>query len=116
MLEADVAILEERMAFVEGRLVEQSRSMNDLRESIVSLERRMDHRFDGVDQRFVAIDQRFVAIDQRFTGLERRMDQQFTALDQRISTLDARMANQFLWVVGLQITTIVAVLTAVFVR
>ena len=109
MLEADVAILEERMAFVEGRLVEQSRSMNDLRESIVSLERRMDHRFDGVDQRFVAI-------DQRFTGLERRMDQQFTALDQRISTLDARMANQFLWVVGLQITTIVAVLTAVFVR
>jgi hypothetical protein len=76
--------------------------MTDLRDAIGSLERRMDERFAGIDQRFASI--------------ERRMDQQSASLDQRLATLDARMATQSLWLVGLQVTTIVAVVTAVLVR
>jgi uncharacterized coiled-coil protein SlyX len=97
-----VVTTEERLAFVEGRVVEQGRAMSDLREAIVSLERRMD--------------QRFSAIDHRFAGVEQHMAQQFAALDQRVSALDARMASQFLWLVGLQVTTTAAIITAVIVR
>lgn len=90
--------IEERVAFVEGRVVELGRGMTDLRDAIGSLEQRMDERFAGVDRRFEAV-------DRRFEGIERRLD-----------AIDHRIANQFLWVVGLQVTTIAAVFTAIFAR
>lgn len=40
--------------------------IDDVREALASLERRMDQRFIGIDQRFVGIDQRLDSIDARF--------------------------------------------------
>ena len=91
ILVAVVAAIEQRVAFVEGRVVELGRAMTDVRDAISTLERRMDERFAGVDR--------------RFEGIERRLD-----------AIDHRIANQFLWVVGLQVTTIAAVFTAIFAR
>jgi len=71
--------VEERVAFVEGRMGEQSQQVANIREAVVNLEQRMDRRFDAVDRRFDAIDRRFDQADRRF-----------------------------LWLVGLQVTTLIA--------
>jgi uncharacterized coiled-coil protein SlyX len=59
----------ERIAFVEGRVEEQGRTMDGLREAvaslegrIVSLENRMDQRFLGVDTRLDRISQQLFAL------------------------------------------------------
>lgn len=111
--------IEERVAFVEGRVVELGRGMTDLRDAIVSLERRMDERFAGVDRLFESVDRRFEAIDRRFEAIDRRfeaVDRRFEGIERRLDAIDHRIANQFLWVVGLQVTTIAAVFTAILAR
>ena len=70
--------------------------VNGLREAIVSLEARMDRRFEQMDQRF---DQRFALIDQRFLGV-----------DQRLDNLDAKISRQFIWLVGLMVSLMIAVI------
>lgn len=107
-----MAALEERVAFLEGRMVEHSRMMDGIRESIVSLEERMDRRFEAVDRRFEAIDRRFDAIDLRFVGIDRRLE----GIDRRIGGLDTRVSRQFTWLVGLHVTTLAAVVAALLAR
>lgn len=79
--------VEERMAYVEGRLEEQSLVMTDMREAVVRLEDRMERRFEAVDRRFDAVDRRF-------------------------DRLEDRMSRYFMWQVGIQITTLTAVVVA----
>ncbi len=83
--------VEERMAYVEGRLEEQGIAMTDMRDSIVRLEDRMERRFEAVDRRFDAVDRRFDRVEDR-------------------------MSRQFMWLVGIQITTLTAVVAALFSR
>jgi uncharacterized coiled-coil protein SlyX len=97
-----VAILDERVAFLEGRAGEQSQMIDGIRVAIVSLEQRMDRRFE--------------AVDQRFTALEDKMDRRFTEVDHRIDGLDAKMSRQFLWLVGVQVTTLAAMVAALVAR
>lgn len=86
-----MAGVEERVAYLEGRVEDHSHMVNGIREALVSLEARMDRRFEAIDRRFETIDRRFEAIDQRF------------------ETLDAKISRQFVWLVGIQVTTLVAV-------
>ena len=58
----------------------------------------MERRFDAVDRRFDAVDRRFDAIDGRFDRLE------------------DRMTRFFMWQVGIQITTLTAVVVALLSR
>ena len=93
-----MATLDERVAFLEGRVVEHSHMLDGIREAIVHLEQRMDRRFELLEQRFAAIDQRFVG------------------LDQRIDNLDAKVSRQFMWLVGIQMTTLAAIVAALVAR
>jgi len=86
-----VATLEERVSFLEGRVVEQSNRLDGVREAVVSLEQRFD--------------QRFVSLEQRIVSLEDRMDRRFDGVD-----------RQFKWLVGLQVTTLVAMVAALLAR
>ncbi len=54
-----------------------------------------------IDKRFNAIDDRFGAVDDRFQ-----------AMTDRIDALDQKMSRQFVWLVGIQITVLVAVVSA----
>lgn len=56
--------------------------------------------------------QTFVAIRDLLTELNRRVDR----VEHRIDGLDDKMSRQFLWLVGIQITTLVAVVGAVLSR
>ena len=65
--------VEERLAYVEGRMTEQSQTFQDIRETM----RRMEARLDS---------------------------------------MEARMSNDFRWLVGIQITTLVAIIVALISR
>ena len=82
--------VEERLTAVEHKVEENARRIDGLHEAIRDLGNRMERRFEAVDKRFEAIDRRFEAIDRRFETMDRR----------------------FLWLVGFQMTTLVAVIAA----
>jgi uncharacterized coiled-coil protein SlyX len=86
-----VANGEERVAFLEGRVVEHSRMIDGIRDAMVGLEHRMDRRFEALERRFDAI-------------------------DRRIDGLDVRISRQFTWIVGLHVTTLAAVVAALLAR
>lgn len=71
--------------------LEEHSQMDGIREALTSLEARMDRRFEGIDRRFEAIDRRFEAVDQRLESLE------------------TKMSRQFVWLVGIQVTSLIAV-------
>ncbi len=94
--------IEERVAFMEGQMSEQTHSLievrdavrhlnQELRETVRQLEQKMDARFDLVDRRFEAVDRRF-------------------------EFMDGKISRQFIWVVGVQVTTLVAIVGALIAR
>ena len=72
-------------------MAENAQRIDGLREAIVELGERMDRRFEGMEQRF---DRRFEAVDRRFEKME-----------QTTST-------HFRWIVGIQMTTLLAMVAA----
>jgi hypothetical protein len=89
-MEGGMPTVEQRLARVEGRLEEQSQMFAMMRDALTSLER----RFDAIDGRFDVVDRRFAAIDSRF------------------DTIEGKLSHNLLWTVGIQITVLFAVLTA----
>jgi len=65
-----VAELGERIAWVEGRLEEQTMRVDDVRDAIKGLDERIDRRFESVDRRFDNV-------DRRIDSLERKLDSHF---------------------------------------
>lgn len=122
-----VKTVEERLTVAERQVEENARDIAGLRGAVVDLGRRMEQGFAAIDRRFAAIDRRFEAIDRRFEAMERRfeaIDQRFEAMErrfdrmeerfeQRLDRLDQQMSRQFFWVVGIQITTVLAMTGAI---
>jgi len=104
--------IEERVAYIEGQMSEQSHALLELRDAIRHLDQKMDARFDLVDRRFGSIDQRFETFDRRFEAIDRR----FETMDRRIESLDDKVSRQFVWLVGAQLTTLVAIVGALLAR
>jgi len=118
--------LEERVAYLEGRVSDHAQVQNELREMVVHLDQKVDRfreelaarissleqsinaRFESVDKRFELIDKRFEPIDRRFEAI----DQRFEAINGRIDALDDKVSRQFMWLVGIQITVLIAVVSA----
>jgi hypothetical protein len=53
-------------------------------------------------------------LDLRMQSLEDRMDRRFEHVDHRLDNLDSKMTRQFTWLVGLQVTSLVAIAGAIF--
>lgn len=58
--------VDERVAYLEGRMEDHSALMADIRGELRVLRTDMDHRFERVDQRFDRVDQK---IDRQFMWL-----------------------------------------------
>jgi hypothetical protein len=101
--------LEERVAFLEGRVEEQARQTDGIREAMVHLEERMDRRFEGMDRRFEGI-------DRRLDAFEERVDRRFEALERRFDITDEKYSRYFVWILTAQVTTLAAVVTAFVAR
>ena len=83
--------VDERLALLEGRVSEHSQMFPDLREAIASLGRRLDSRMDRLDH---------------------RLDRLESRLDTDLGTLRTEMTGHFRWIVGIQVTTLIAVVAA----
>jgi uncharacterized coiled-coil protein SlyX len=125
--------IEERVAYIEGKMSEQSHALLELRDAIRHLDQKMDARFDLVDRRFGGIDQRFETFDRRFESIDRRfdaielrfeaidrrfdaIDRRFETFERRIESLDDKVSRQFVWLAGAQVTTLVAIVGALLAR
>jgi uncharacterized coiled-coil protein SlyX len=93
-----VPTLDERVAYLEGRVAEHARQTDGIREALVALERRLDARCDGIDA--------------RMDRLEGRLDARCDAIDARMDRLEDKMSRQFVWLAGMQVTTLAAVFGA----
>ncbi len=83
--------LEERVAYLEGKVEEQSRLGGELREMIAHLDQKVDRFREELSGRIDALDHR---------------------LSGRIDALDQKVSRQFLWLVGLHVTVLLAVVGA----
>ena len=104
---------DERLAYLEGRVEEHARNVDGIRDALVSLERRTDARFDGLERR---VDARLDGVDRRLDGVERRLNVMDVKIDLTRDVLDQKMSRHFLCLVGIQVTTLVAILGALLVR
>ena len=104
-----VKAVEERVTVVERQAEENARDIEGLRGAVVELGRRMEQGFEALERRFEAIDRRFEAMERRFEVI----DQRFEAIERRLDRLDQQMSRQFFWVVGIQITTVLAMTGAI---
>ena len=93
-------VIDERVAFLEGRVKEHSQMVNGIRDALKSLEARMDRRFEQIDR--------------RFEQFETRVDQRFVQVETRIDALDGKVSRQFAWLVGLLVTMLITVTAALF--
>jgi regulator of sigma D len=101
-----MATLEERVAYLEGQVSEHTQTLIDIRDSIRQLERRFDARLDTIDRRIDGLEDK---LDRRIDGLEDK-------LGRRIEGLDDKLGRQFSWLVGIQVTTLVAIVGALLAR
>ena len=97
--------LEERVAYLEGKVEEHSRGYGELREMIIHLDSRLNALDQKVDRlreelsrQIHATNQRIDALDQRFAG--------------RLDALDEKFSRYFLWTIGIQIAVLLAVIGA----
>lgn len=79
--------VEERIAYLEGKVEEHSRGYADIREGLQHLE-------------------------QRLTFLDQKVDRFREELAARIDALDQKVSKQFIWLVGIQIMVLLAVIGA----
>ena len=115
-----VKTVEERVTVAEQQVEENTRDTEGLRGAVLELGRRMEQGFEAIDRRFEAIDRcfeaiehRFEVMDQRFEAIEQRFDRMEQSVDKRLDRLDQQMSRQFFWVVGIQITTVLAMTGAI---
>lgn len=83
--------VDERVAHAEGQVTELSLRLWGVEGAIHRLEQRIDH-------------------------FEQRMDSRFETLDRRIDGLDGKVSRQFMWLVGIQVTTLAAIVVALISR
>ena len=108
-----MSTIEERVAYLEGQVSEHSHTLVEIRESIRQLERRVDTRFDLLEQRFTQLESR---VDARFDQFERRFETRFDVNDRRFEGLDDKVTRHFTWLVGIQVTTLIAIVSALLAR
>jgi uncharacterized coiled-coil protein SlyX len=93
--------LEERVAYLEGKVEEQSRLGSELREMIFHLDQKIDRFREELSARIDALDQK----------LNTRID----ATNARIDALDHKLSRYFHWIIGIQVTIFLAII-ATFLR
>jgi len=103
------ATIEERVAYLEGKVEEHSKAWSDLKEMMNSHDARMIAFEQRIDRRFEAIDRRFESIDKRFEAIDRR----FESLEKRIEYLDQKFNRYFLWIIGIQVSILLTIVATV---
>lgn len=128
---------EERLAYLEGRVEEHTRGFEELRASISRLDGHIlavDRKVDAFREELVGniqsmgagldaqIDRvqldlggRVDTVSGRIDAVEQSLGGRIAAVDAKVdrvrAELDAKMTRQFTWIVGLQVTMLIAILS-----
>jgi chromosome segregation ATPase len=97
--------LEERVAYLEGKVEEHSKAWEDLKDMIINLEGRINALDQKIDRRLDALD---VKVERFREELSRRID----SLDHRIDSLDQKFSRYFLWIIGIQMSIFLAIIAS----
>lgn len=97
--------LEERVAYLEGKVEEHSKAWEDLKDMIIHLEGRINALDQKVDRRIDALD---VKVERFREELSRRID----SLDHRIDSLDQKFSRYFLWIIVIQMSIFLAIIAS----
>ncbi len=108
--------VEERLAYLEGRVEEHGRGMAGLGDAVTQF----THRMDGLDLKIGRFREELVGridavdlkIDRFREELAGRIDAAEQKLAGRIDGLDQKLSRHFLWLVGMQVTVLLAVVGA----
>src|SRR5215203_3053672 len=92
--------VDERVAFLEGRVEEQGQMVSTLREAMASMEARIDRRFEQVDQRFQHLDLRLQQMDLRWEARFGSLEHRFDGLETKFSRLTGLMIAMLLAIIG----------------
>jgi len=111
--------LEERVAYLEGKVEEQSNfsmRIEALDQKVDRFRTELSSRIDALSSRIDLLDQkvdRFRAeLSSRIDALDQKLDRFREELSSRIDALDYKMSRQFIWLVGIQIAMMLAVIGA----
>jgi hypothetical protein len=74
---------------------------------------RVEERVSHVEGQMNELSQRLSGVEGAIRHLEQRMDARFETLDRRIDAIDAKISRQFVWLVGIMVTVLIAVVGGV---
>ncbi|GBC84999.1 hypothetical protein HRbin11_01440 [bacterium HR11] len=94
--------LEERVAYLEGRVEEQSRLGTELREMVAHLDQKVDRFREELMAQIRAVDQ--------------KVDRFREELSAQVQALDQKMTRYFTWLIGLYIAGLLAIMAALLGR
>ena len=100
--ELGMPTVDERMAHVEGRMTEQSQMFVDIREEM-----------RGIRGEILGIRGE---LREEIAGVRGELREGFRRVDHKFEAMEARMSRDFRWLVGIQITTLVAIIVALISR
>jgi outer membrane murein-binding lipoprotein Lpp len=100
-----VPTLEERVAYLEGKVEEHSRGYAQIREDVQQLRATVQHLDQHLSARIDALDQRLSA---RIDALDQKVDRFREELAGRIDALDQKFSRWFAWLTGILITALLA--------
>jgi predicted nuclease with TOPRIM domain len=94
--------LEERVAYLEGKVEEHSRGFGEIRELLVHLNGRVE------------------ALDRKVNRFRHELASRIEAMDNRLSVrldvLDQKLSRQFNWLVGMQVAILLSIIGALVSR
>ena len=109
--------VEERVAYLEGRLEDHAgvvgaiqQDLRDLRNQIENLDQRVDRLFHDLDSK---VDGLFHGLDSKIDGHAHGLDSKVHDLDSKVDRLfhglDSKVSRQFIWIAGIQMAVLLAV-------
>lgn len=101
--------VQERVSVLEGKVGDLSQVFEATQAQLAAFEQRVDRRFEAVQAQSQAFEER---VDRRFEATHAQTQARFDGVDRRLDTIDAKLSRQFMWLVGLVITTQAAIMTA----
>ena len=69
-----------------------------------------------IEERVAYVEGQVNELSVRLSTLERKVDHLEQRMDARFDRMDEKMSRQFMWLVGIQITTLVAIVAALLSR
>ena len=104
-----MSTIDERVAYLEGKVDEHSNGFGELRESVRQVDQKLDRLFASLNDRIVGVDQK---LDRLIASVNDRIDGVDQSLSLKIDRLDDKMSRQFLWILGVQVAVLIAVVGA----